>query len=243
LISPTTGTLIAPGSDISLVASATDSTNSIAEVEFFANDEEVGEGTLANGVYSLVWQDVAAGSYKIRATVKNSAGIHTVSSPVTINVGTPPTVAISNPIEGTVFPSQSNISLSAAAQATNGSIVKVDFYANGTLIGSASDVGTSRFTMTWRQVADGAYSITAIAFDQLGLSTTSEPLNLAVNTSPLRPGEVVWFDDALPAGANPDTNGDVAWYWVTGNPGPFSGNKAHQSLNFRQVAPPGIHSH
>jgi len=243
LISPTTGTLIAPGSDISLVASATDSTNSIAEVEFFANDEEVGEGTLANGVYSLVWQDVAAGSYKIRATVKNSAGIHTVSSPVTINVGTPPTIAISNPIEGTVFPSQSSISLSAAAQATNGSIVKVDFYANGTLIGSASDVGTSRFTMTWRQVADGAYSITAIAFDQLGLSTTSEPLNLAVNTSPLRPGEVVWFDDALPAGANPDTNGDVAWYWVTGNPGPFSGNKAHQSLNFRQVAPPAIHSH
>ncbi len=38
-----------------------------------------------------------------------------------------------------------------------------------------------------------------------------------------------WVDDALPAGAVGLVDGDAAWNWVTSNPTPFAGTKAHQS--------------
>ncbi len=50
--------------------------------------------------------------------------------------------------------------------------------------------------------------------------------------------DVVWFDDALPAGATGSgTNGD-GWNWVTTNPTPKFGTKAHQT-NIKS----GVHEH
>lgn len=49
--------------------------------------------------------------------------------------------------------------------------------------------------------------------------------------------DVIWFDDAVPAGASPVGEAD-AWTWVTANPAPFSGTKAHQSS-----ISIGIHQH
>jgi len=40
---------------------------------------------------------------------------------------------------------------------------------------------------------------------------------------------VVWVEDDLPAGANAQMDGDDNWTWVTENPAPKSGKKAHQS--------------
>ena len=48
----------------------------------------------------------------------------------------------------------------------------------------------------------------------------------------------VWFDDALPAGAGASAAGGDSWNWVSSNPTPHSGTKAHQSS-----ASAGLHSH
>lgn len=40
--------------------------------------------------------------------------------------------------------------------------------------------------------------------------------------------EVVWVNDALPAGATPDVVDDV-WNWVSNNPAPFNGQLAHRT--------------
>lgn len=52
-------------------------------------------------------------------------------------------------------------------------------------------------------------------------------------TEPQRPLEapvdIAWFDDALPAGANPPTGAGEAWTWVTADPTPYSGTAAHAS--------------
>lgn len=40
--------------------------------------------------------------------------------------------------------------------------------------------------------------------------------------------DTMWFDDSLPAGAVKDGNND-SWNWVTANPAPESGTRAHQS--------------
>jgi hypothetical protein len=66
----------------------------------------------------------------------------------------------------------------------DGSIKKVDFYANGPLIGSASDVGTDRFMMRYR-LQDGVHSLTAVATDELGVTSKSDPVKIKVgNRSP-----------------------------------------------------------
>src|SRR5438105_4214879 len=42
--------------------------------------------------------------------------------------------------------------------------------------------------------------------------------------------EVVWVDDAVPAGALPASDGGDAWNWISSNPTPYSGTQAHQSV-------------
>ncbi len=49
---------------------------------------------------------------------------------------------------------------------------------------------------------------------------------------------IVWVDDALPAGAVAGSDGGDSWNWISSNPTPFSGALAHQSAN---VA--GLHQH
>ena len=40
---------------------------------------------------------------------------------------------------------------------------------------------------------------------------------------------IVWVDDAIPAGASASADGGDSWNWITSNPAPFSGATAHQS--------------
>jgi hypothetical protein len=59
---------------------------------------------------------------------------------------------------------------------------KVDFYADGKLIGSASLAGlTDTAVFNWRGVTAGSYNVTAIATDGDGLaSAPSTPLRITI---------------------------------------------------------------
>lgn len=65
------------------------------------------------------------------------------------------------------------------------------------------------------------------------ISAASTP----ADPSATKPTDIVWVDDDLPAGANGYAEFD-RWNWVTANPAPFSGARAHQA----DVAP-GRHHH
>jgi hypothetical protein len=96
----------------------------------------------------------------------------------------PPAVAITSPTAGQIFTPGSNISLAATASSTgSGSISSVAFFestsaSNNTLIGT---VNTSPYTLSWTSVPAGSYSITAVATDNLGQKTTSDPVAIAVS--------------------------------------------------------------
>jgi Tol biopolymer transport system component len=242
--SPSAGALFAPTSNVVVTASASNPSGIINRVEFFANGESIGQGGLVSGSqYSVAWNNLNNGIYALVAVATDGSGITTTSAPVTVTVDSPPTVTMTGPGDGSVFPSLTNINVSAIADSAHASIARVDFYGNGILVGSASDVGTARFTATWRHLADGLYSLTAVATDSLGVSTSSAAITIGVNTATPRAGEFIWFDDAPPAGAAMPTD-DEGWYWVDANPAAFSGVKAHQSKNLEQVNPSsGIHKH
>jgi len=92
----------------------------------------------------------------------------------------PPAVNITSPTEGTSFTTPANLTLSANASDSDGTVSQVAFYANGTLVGT--DV-TAPFGVAWSSVAAGSYTLTAVATDNLGLMTTSGPVHITV-TSP-----------------------------------------------------------
>src|SRR5262249_35998578 len=73
-----------------------------------------------------------------------------------------PAVPLPSPTNGAAFTAPATITITANAHDSDGSVARVDFYANGSLIGSAV---ASPFTFTWTKVAAGAYTLTAVATD------------------------------------------------------------------------------
>lgn len=87
-----------------------------------------------------------------------------------------PSVSITSPANGASFVSPATITVSAQAADSDGSITKVEFFRNGTSIGSDTSVPyTASFT-----VADGTYALTAIATDNRSGATASGTVNISV---------------------------------------------------------------
>jgi hypothetical protein len=93
----------------------------------------------------------------------------------------PPSVALTAPINNEVFSSTDVITFSAAAS-DDSLVVGVEFFANGNPIGSDA---TAPYTVTGT-LPPGQYTITAKATDDAGLSTisTGSPITVAVPNQP-----------------------------------------------------------
>jgi len=118
----------------------------------------------------------APGTCTLTAQATDSQGIQTTSAPVTLTVDTPPTVTLISPTAGTVLLAPASFTITATATDSDG-IAKVDFFQNGTLIGTAT---TPPYTTTVSNVHAGTYRLTARATDILGIQTTSAPINLTL---------------------------------------------------------------
>jgi LmbE family N-acetylglucosaminyl deacetylase len=91
-----------------------------------------------------------------------------------------PTATILSPVTGSTFTAPATIAIDVAAADGDGSIDRVEFFANGTLIGTDS---TAPYALAWSGVPSGSYSLTARAFDDGGASGTSSPTGVAVESA------------------------------------------------------------
>jgi hypothetical protein len=89
-----------------------------------------------------------------------------------------PTVSISKPTNGSIIPEDGNVSISATASETGGSIARVEFYADTTLIGVDS---SAPYNFVWTNPDPGNYAIKARAVDGTG-NTSSTTINIAVES-------------------------------------------------------------
>ncbi|HOX02491.1 MAG TPA: Ig-like domain-containing protein [Candidatus Paceibacterota bacterium] len=103
---------------------------------------------------------------------------------------TSPTVRITSPAPDAAFPAGANIAIQCQAEDANGSVTNVQFYATslkGTIwVGEDS---ATPFEIVWPSVAEGRYSLAAVARDNDGLQTGSAPVNIVVGTPP----EPLWI--------------------------------------------------
>lgn len=82
-----------------------------------------------------------------------------------------PVVAITSPANGSSFPVGTNVTVTAEASDPDGTIVKVDFYANGFKLGVDS---TAPYQLSGAPAEAGTFQVTAVAFDNSGDSTVSD---------------------------------------------------------------------
>jgi len=88
-----------------------------------------------------------------------------------------PVVSITSPTNNAAFTAPASITINATASDVDGTVSKVEFYQGSTLLGTDS---TSPYSYTWTNVAQGNYSLTAKAYDNLSVVTTSSPVNITV---------------------------------------------------------------
>lgn len=188
ITAPANNASVTVGTVINIAASAADSDGTVAKVEFFANGNKLGEAAQAPYTYS--WANAAAGTYNIAAKATDNLGLAATSAAISVKVNAfvvpppppsnpPPTVNLTAPANnasvnvGTAI----NISATATAADANGTVSKVEFFANGAKLGEDTQ---TPFTFVWANAAAGAYSITAKATDNADAATTSAAVNIVV---------------------------------------------------------------
>ena len=88
-----------------------------------------------------------------------------------------PTVSLTAPTPGQTFTAPATVALRANASDMDGAVARVDFYSNGTLVGSDP---ISPYELNWNGVAAGSYVISARAVDDAGAVTESSPVMFTV---------------------------------------------------------------
>jgi hypothetical protein len=210
IVTPGDGTVFLTPVDISICAMASYFTDTVASVEFFAGTNLLGLVTnspvepggreacrLPVAYFCLSWTNVPPGAYALTATAKDLAGNTETSAAVDITVVTnlPPRVVITKPASGATILGPTNITICATAfNPERGTVTQVQFYEGTNSLGVVTNVPTTYVTnkygvfpiintsycLTWNGVKPGAYTLTAVATDNDGAMTTSEPVDISV---------------------------------------------------------------
>ena len=180
LTSPSPGASFTVSDTIPLTATASDPDGTVTLVEFFANGTKLGEDDAAP--YEFSWSGMSGGSYALTARATDNVGATTTSTAVNVTVTNPsniaPTVSITAPVEGAVIVTTSTTLTSNAAD-SDGAVTKVEYFRGATKIGDSS---TAPFAVIWSGLTVGSYTLTAVATDNDGATTTSAPVNVTVAT-------------------------------------------------------------
>jgi Fungalysin metallopeptidase (M36)/IgGFc binding protein/Bacterial Ig domain/K319L-like, PKD domain/Fungalysin/Thermolysin Propeptide Motif/Fibronectin type III domain len=168
------------GSEIELSANASDADDGIDRVAFYINGVLAGLGTndpTSYELYSMVWTPPASGWFTFQAIAFDHYGGAATSEVYAVQADYTPTVSIDSPSSGAVLTVPTNVLIHATANDADGTIASLSIYANGQLLATTN--GPS-LTMIWFPQYQGDYDLTAVAVDNLGLSTTSADVPVTV---------------------------------------------------------------
>jgi hypothetical protein len=97
------------------------------------------------------------------------------ATPVVANQ--PPVVSISSPSNSASFTSPASITVNASASDADGAIIKVEFFQGNIKIGEKI---TAPYSITWKEVPEGIYSLTTVTTDNVNTKTVSTAVSITV---------------------------------------------------------------
>ena len=138
---------------------------------------KIGSDTIPMGDTVFVGVAVTSRNESLATTaVVNNVKI-TANAPTT---NQSPAVSITAPTAGTQVTLPTTVTISASASDPENRMASVDFYAGSTLV--LRDT-TAPYSASWSPSAAGTYSLTAVAHDADGGSSTSSAVSVTVNTA------------------------------------------------------------
>lgn len=189
LTSPSASASITAGDVVNLAADAADTDGSISKVEFFVDGALVGTSTAAP--FTASWT-ATEGAHEFSTKAYDDKNAVSVASAVTltVNAGQPgneaPTVDVA--LSATSVELGATVTVTANAADVDGTVAKVEFFAAGSLVGTAT---TAPYAVDFTPAQAGSVSIYAKATDDAGATTDSSLVSLTVNggaiTSNCRP--------------------------------------------------------
>jgi aryl-phospho-beta-D-glucosidase BglC (GH1 family) len=187
LTAPTAGQAFPAGTaSVNLTANAADAGGAVVRVEFRVDGNLVNTDTTAPYAFTAT---VAAGSHSATATAVDNGtpALSTTSTAVAFTIGTatnnPPTVSLTSPTSGQVFPvGTTSVALAATAADPGGAVARVEFRVDGTLVNSDT---TAPYAFTATALTAGNHTVTATAVDNgsPALSTVTAALPFSITAS------------------------------------------------------------
>ena len=186
IASPLNNTEIFRNESLNFDANAIDSDGTIIKVEFYDGAIKLGEDLVAP--YGQTWNTDAStvlGTHVITTVATDNDGATSTSDPVNIIINNVlPLCQITSPTNNTEYSRGSSILLEASATDTyksGKSITKVEFYDGVTKLGEDLVAPYEQTLNTDASTVLGTHVITAVATDNDGAITTSDPLNVIIN--------------------------------------------------------------
>jgi len=183
LTSPAHGATVA--GSVTVTASASDNVG-VLGVQFQLDGTNLGSEDTTNA-YQVVWDTatVAPGTYTLTAIARDEAGNTTTSTPVNVTVPVPPDttapeVTLTAPTEGDTV--SGTVTVSATAS-DNAGVVGIQFQLDGANLGSEDTTNDYQVVWDTSTVAPGTYTLTAIARDAAGNTSTSAPVTVTLEAN------------------------------------------------------------
>jgi len=135
---------------------------------------------------STLWTGLEAGkTYEWYAAVSDGvSSTGSASSRFTTATGTAPTATLDAPTVGSTYVTPATINLAATASDTDGTVARVEFYADGVKVGEDE---TAPYEFTWSGAQPATYTLSAVAVDNSGLASVSNGISVTVNPGDIPP--------------------------------------------------------
>jgi len=174
ITSPTNNQSFTSPANVTIVVDANDPDGSVTNVTFF--DGSTLLGSTNNTPYTIT-TGLTLGGHTLTAVATDNLGLSTTSTVVNVTVNSgniPPSITITNPPNNAILSSSANVTINASANDTDGSVTNVQFFNGAVSLGNDTN---SPYSVSVR-LAIGVHTLTAVASDNLGVTTTSLPIQV-----------------------------------------------------------------
>jgi len=162
---------------LTLEVSVADNDGRVVSAEFFQDGQLL--GTVNAFPFKLVVTNPPTGARVYTAKVTDNDGFtDEANRAVTITAdNVAPSVALTSPANGSSVSAPAMVTVTASASDTDGFIRQVDLHLNGARLVTLTN---APYTFTVTNAPLGQHTFAAVAVDNLGLATTSAPVNVTV---------------------------------------------------------------
>ena len=192
---PTSKGYFLPNDDIVVTAVTSNQQSIITQVELLLDGQTL--AILTNPPYTTTLTSVTPGVYTFEAIATDDNGNRfispRVSATVANHVNNPPSVSISDPLDGSSIEYFNGriITLSADASDSDGTIAQVEFFLNGSSMGVDTTVP---YSVNW-EAQQGSQMLTAVATDNTNMTAVSAATQF--NVTPPGAGDLIVLQDGL----------------------------------------------